>query len=145
MKNNKKPLKGIYKALVLNATVQPDRKISFDDPIDDNKIKYGFNCIVKAYELNGELAGEAEGGGVHNFPLSHTSPAIKFLRALQDKNIEDVSGVDDAKGASLFVEIETKIIPSLGVRNVIKKFISRREMSLADWNREVMRNGSQLA
>ena len=124
---------GIYKARVLDARILPDRSIQA------NEIRYGFNCVVAAYSMDGELAGEAEGGGIHNDPLTHNSPAVRFFRALQDIEIEKVCDLNCSEGACLLVEIETKIIPSLGVRNVITRFISREEMSLAEWECEAER------
>ncbi len=132
------PLNGIFLATVVKTEVIPDREIppvEMETELDE--VKYGFNCIVAAYDLNGKLAGAAEGGGAHNLPLTHNSPAIRFIRAIQDNIIKNISNLPESTGACLLVEIETKIIPSLGVRNVIKKFISRNEMSLADWDREV--------
>lgn len=140
---NKKttPLKGIYKAQVLSADVLPDRDIHLDgEEAELNKVKYGFNCEVAVYDIAGNHIGNAEGGGAHNLPLSHTSPAIKFFRALQNRNILSVSGMENSIGAYLLVEVEPKIIPALGQRNVIKKFISRREMSLADWENSMLRS-----
>lgn len=137
---NKKttPLKGIYKAQVLSADVLPDRDIHLDgEDTELSKVKYGFNCEVAVCDIAGNHIGNAEGGGAHNLPLSHTSPAIKFIRALQSRNIKSVSGLDNSIGAWLLVEVESKIIPALGQRNVIKRFISRREMPLSGWENEV--------
>ena len=129
---------GIHLAEVLDVAVLPDREILPSKlNIEDNDVKYGFNCVVAAYGLNGKLAGKAEGGGVHNLPLTHNSPAIRFLRAIQDRDIKDASNLKNSVGAHLLIEIKREIIPALGVRNVIKKFISRNEISLADWDREV--------
>lgn len=134
MKNEKYPLKGIYKAIVLSAEVLPDR----ESPRDEREaglgpVKYGFNCIVAAYDSSGKCVGNAEGGGVHNLPLTANSPAIKCLRALQDTGRNGLPPLPEIIGACMLVEIETKIIPALGARNIITQFISRKNMTLADW------------
>ena len=134
MKNKKYPLKGIYKAIVLSAEVLPDRESPHDEPEAKlDPVKYGFNCIVAAYDPAGKCVGTAEGGGIHNLPLTANSPAIKCLRALQDKDSNNTASLPEIIGACMLVEIETKIVPALGTRNIITQFISRKRMTLADW------------
>jgi hypothetical protein len=133
MKINETPINGIYKAKVLCVKVLPDR-----DP-DAKDVKYGFNCTVAIYGRNGEFLGVAVGGGAHNRPLSAASPAIRFLRALQDIDAKKICNLKRTKGAYLLVEVETKIIPAMGTRKIIREFISRRKMSLSDWESEAGR------
>jgi hypothetical protein len=73
MKNSEIPINGIYKEKVLYAKVLPGRESNSED------VKYGFNCAVTVYERGGEFLGVAEGGGAHNLPLTHNSPAIPDL------------------------------------------------------------------
>ena len=137
MKINRPIPPGIHKGVIVDADFVPENDTPpIERKQEDCEVKVGFNFIIAAYGVDGKFEGFVDSGVTYKSPINANSPIRKFLKAIQDANIEQMSCMKETKGKTLFIETDNDIIPGLGTRSIITRFLPKRNISLEAWNSE---------